>query len=756
MKFKVFIRSIFLVCSLLATGLNAQKPTERLPQEIIPVREKKAETARENGRFDAVTGHLIALYNIEAAVTPASPEAMALEYLTKNAAIFGLSAQTVRSELKHHATRNGLSGWVVRFDQYHNKIPVFQGEIVLHINKKHMVTYVANNFIYGLQEAFSAPRLSEEAALNLAFEQIKLSGKVRFQKQTMTLLPLQGEAYLCYRVQVQAEAPGGEWDVFVDAQTGKIWWAENKAQHQHDPLNDANGWHAPMAAPMSAASGNVFLPDPISSSGSDYNTGGFVDNNDANSTDLTGELVSVMLPDVVPDGGGTYHLSGTFASIVDSETPNNGLFAQNSPSFNFNRQDDAYEAVNCYYHIDASMRYVNLTLGLGIMPFQYAGGVRYDPHGLNGDDNSHYLGGSGELAFGEGGVDDAEDASVIIHELGHGLHDWVTAGNLSQVDGLSEGCGDYWAASYLRAFNSWAPTDPEYNWVFVWDGHNPFWGGRTVDYRPATPAYPGGLVSDIHTDGQIWATCMMDVFNAIGKPLTDVIFWEGLGMTNSTASQQDAAAAVMQAAQNLSYDMVDLIEIRNALSDCGYALPTLPCVNSLTLDASKPGVLTSDIVFSTANDISATNTVASGSVVAYHAGQSVKLSPGFRAMPGSKFRAYIQPCTDGSLIPPDSPISSEERSLVTGIEPGAIIAASPNPFGSTTTVTIILDKPGRYSVAVFDLNGRQIETLAEHSDLETGAHHFQWGQKEKPQAGIYFVKAQSESGVLLTQKVVVQ
>ena len=62
-------------------------------------------------------------------------------------------------------------------------------------------------------------------------------------------------------------------------------------------------------------------------------------------------------------------------------------------------------------------------------------------------DNSFYSSSSGSLVFGEGCVDDAEDADVIIHELGHGIHDWITQGGLSQVNGLSEGTGDYFAQS---------------------------------------------------------------------------------------------------------------------------------------------------------------------------------------------------------------------------------------------------------------------------------------------------------------------
>src|SRR5690606_28354314 len=120
----------------------------------------------------------------------------------------------------------------------------------------------------------------------------------------------------------------------------------------------------------------------------------------------------------------------------------------------------------------------NETLGVPVDPTQYAGGVQYDPRGFNGADNSSYSSGTGRLRFGEGGVDDGEDPDVVIHELGHGVHDWLGIGSLSQIEGLSEGSGDYLAVSWMRSFDLWAPTDPQYNWVFGWDGHNPFWGGR--------------------------------------------------------------------------------------------------------------------------------------------------------------------------------------------------------------------------------------------------------------------------------------
>lgn len=69
------------------------------------------------------------------------------------------------------------------------------------------------------------------------------------------------------------------------------------------------------------------------------------------------------------------------------------------------------------------------------------------------------------------GVDDAEDADVILHELGHGIHDFLTVGHLSQIEGLSEGIGDYIAMSYSRS-KGLLKKEPikskEYDWVFKW------------------------------------------------------------------------------------------------------------------------------------------------------------------------------------------------------------------------------------------------------------------------------------------------
>ena len=125
--------------------------------------------------------------------------------------------------------------------------------------------------------------------------------------------------------------------------------------------------------------------------------------------------------------------------------------------------------------------------------------------------------------------------------VGHAIHDYITNGNLSQNDGLSEGVGDYFASSYSRQFMK--PDHPAYNWTFSWDGHND-WPGRVVNNGGH---YPEALQGEVHSDGEIWASAMGDVYNAIGKDAADRDILQGLAMTNGSANQNDAANAVLKA-----------------------------------------------------------------------------------------------------------------------------------------------------------------------------------------------------------------
>ena len=492
-----------------------------------------------------------------------TPNEMALNWITNNKELLKIRNT---EDLTVRFTRSSLSGHTIRFQQSFNNIPVYQSEVVVHISPKNKITYVYNTFNPSIKNCNTSPTISSENAFQLAQVEINASGKILFSENNLFIYQKNQTAniLLIYRVIIEAETPIGSWEVLVNAQNGEIISAKdialyNKEKENHpNPKTTVNG------------TGNVFNPDPLSFANVSY-AGNYVDNGDATNAQLDAATSFVTLLDIDLSAG-TYQLKGPYAEIQDFEAPNKGLFTQATSAFNFNRFDDAFEAVNCYFIIDQSMRYINQTLGINLMPYQYSTGVRYDPHGLSGADNSHYIPGSGRLAFGEGGVDDAEDADVIIHELGHGLHDWLTGGSASSSQGLGEGSGDYWGQSYSRSLGQWTTSDPEYQWFFSWDGHNPFWNGRITNYGAT---YPGGLTGAIHTDGQIWATALMRIYDILGREKVDKAFLEGLALTGFSSNQQDAAIAVRQAAIDMGYTCPDINVFTQEFTTTGYVMPPL-------------------------------------------------------------------------------------------------------------------------------------------------------------------------------------
>lgn len=312
--------------------------------------------------------------------------------------------------------------------------------------------------------------------------------------------------------------------------------------------------------------GYVFDPDPLSTANKTYCDPGFCDNEDDNTAELSEQLILVELLNITTING-TYFLKGPYAQIVDVDGKH-GLYEQKSNDFRFNRSNPAFEAVNCYYHVDKFMSYVNEDLGIDVMPTNYEGGVKCDPHAF-AMDNSYYNTKTGILSFGDGKVDDAEDASVIIHELGHGIHSWITNNSLSRVEGLSEGFGDYLAASYLRSLNLRDKNDPAYYNLFHWDAH----GNASRTRNVINPnKYPLGISGDIYKSGSIWSSVNMQIWDEIGRYKSDKIHLMGISSTNKNSNQVDAANALYGASVDLGLDNEETQIIREIYEKRGYKI----------------------------------------------------------------------------------------------------------------------------------------------------------------------------------------
>lgn len=548
--------ALVAVASLLALPpADAAKPPA--PSDLeIPFAAAPASERTTRARVEVGTGRPLDLYHVDHRVQHSDPEDMGRQFLRAASGVLRLS-DPEGSDLVLHAVRTGPSGTVVRFRQTVEGVPVYGPDLAIKIDRDDRVTYVASGYRPGLELAAAEPTLSAAEGRAAAFDHLNPVGGLGYEDVRLVAFPAGRTARLAWQVDFEPRlSPLGSWRILVDAHSGEVFGARDRTAYVDAPAT-------------------VFDPDPLSSAGAQYGDPGYVDGNDADTPQLTGEALSRTLLDVTESSPGVFELTGPWAECVDFEGPFDGCYDQSSAAWNFTRNAQAFEQANVYFHIDTYMRYLNDTLGLAIEPFQYPGGVQYDGLGFNGADNSHYLPASGRVAFGEGGVDDAEDADVVIHELGHGLHDWATGGSLSQVQGLSEGVGDYAAAEYSRTFGQWGVGDPEHQWVFSWDGHNPFWGGRVTNWND-TRTYPDDLVGQIHTDGQFWSSCNMDVWDAIGRDQSVTAHWEGLKATNGGTNQEAAAQAVVQAAVDLAFAQVDIDAMVAIYQGCGYSVTAPP------------------------------------------------------------------------------------------------------------------------------------------------------------------------------------
>src|SRR5215510_8103207 len=161
----------------------------------------------------------------------------------------------------------------------------------------------------------------------------------------------------------------------------------------------------------STGRGQVFYPNPVASLQDQTLT----DQKDANYPALQPAYKTVTLTNL--DGSG--YLRGDWANVI-SET-GDPAFSENN-TFIYTRDDDRFEQVMAYYWVTEAQKYIQ-SLGFGTTrrPVNMESqDVRINQIGI---DNSFSWDKHDLLRFGKGGVDDAEDAEVILHEYGHAIQD---------------------------------------------------------------------------------------------------------------------------------------------------------------------------------------------------------------------------------------------------------------------------------------------------------------------------------------------
>lgn len=282
----------------------------------------------------------------------------------------------------------------------------------------------------------------------------------------------------------------------------------------------------------------VFSPDPLTYLNQNYGAP-YVDNNDNNAAWMNAAYIPVNIDATYDNITDSFYLENNLVKIVDFEAPNIAPTVLATPQFNFNRSQSGFEECMILYHIGEFHTHIS-NLGYNALMNLV---VEVDAHGQFGGDNSVFNrnGGTPTMSFGTGGVDDAEDADVIIHEYSHGIS-WSANNNgffSAERSGLDEGLGDYFCTSYSRHLSSFRWED-----VFTWDGHNTFWDGRSANVM-ANYAIPNP--GNIYDYGNIWNTAMQLIYTDLGRNTTDALMLETLFYLTDNSTLPDAAYYMLQA-----------------------------------------------------------------------------------------------------------------------------------------------------------------------------------------------------------------
>jgi zinc metalloprotease ZmpB len=308
---------------------------------------------------------------------------------------------------------------------------------------------------------------------------------------------------------------------------------------------------------QSTGEGTVFFPNPVAQ----LQDQSLTDQKDADYPALAPAYRQVLLTNL--DGSG--RLVGDYANIV-SETGDPAYSPTNQ--FNYRRNDDRFEQVMAYYWVTEAQKYIqSLGFGSTLRPVnKESQDVRINQWG---QDNSFSWDKKDMIKLGKGGVDDAEDAEVILHELGHAIQDSQQSpfgyGFGFEARSIGEGFADYWAVTVSNVI---APT-PDAPCVADWD---------SVSYTSTVPHclrrtdlnlhYPENVnTNSVHATGRIWSRALWDIRQALGHVKADTIVLEGhFGQRDPTMAQ--LAQSTVAAAQRL-YGNREANVVRGSFEDRG-------------------------------------------------------------------------------------------------------------------------------------------------------------------------------------------
>jgi len=439
-------------------------------------------------------------------------------------------------ELEDDTSVESPLGTHVTFAQRFEGVRVYGAEVKVHFNRAGSIVALNNTSVPHLQLE-TRPKISAQRALDIALATVPAASRGDADAPETPELVIYADAgapVLAYRTIVPTNGPTLQF--FVNAQTATV------VGEPVDINRYVNG------------TGQVFKDNAVVAT----QNNSLVDGNDANSAVPTAAYSTVTLQGLT----GNNRLDGDFASGSNSRTRAVGT----NNNFIFLRNTTAFSETMAYFHIDFAERYIQSLGFTNVNNRQQVFAIDRTTV-----DNSAYTPSTKRISYGTGGVDDAEDGEVIVHEYGHSVQDNQVPGFGAAEEGgaMGEGFGDYLAATV----NSSLAGDFQITCIAEWDATSYASGvPHCLRRLDSTKHYPGDADGEVHDDGEMWSASLFQIRTALGAAKADKLIIQAHFLLSASANFKDGSNALVTAAINLGFTTAEVTSVRTILQNRGFTV----------------------------------------------------------------------------------------------------------------------------------------------------------------------------------------